>query len=208
MATFYLDYEGGNDANDGTSFAQRWKTITAGATAARIAPGDTIRVMGSPAPTSLGINATWTNKSPTVSLASALNVLITDCNSAWTASANVTCTANTSTYRTSTGAAQQAVAAGFTTGKIAYFDLGSNQDYSAYQGVTFWIAFTTGTLAAGVLTLDLCSDALGATPVKPASGSQSTSIKGLRSARRSVLFQSMRFLIPVPSLSCSTTSAR
>jgi hypothetical protein len=165
MATFYLDYEGGNDANDGTSFAQRWKTITAGATAARIAPGDTIRVMGSPAPTSLGINATWTNKSPTVSLASALNVLITDCNSAWTASANVTCTANTSTYRTSTGAAQQAVAAGFTTGKIAYFDLGSNQDYSAYQGVTFWIAFTTGTLAAGVLTLDLCSDALGATPV-------------------------------------------
>lgn len=61
MATFYLDQEGGNDANDGTSFANRWKTLTLGATAARIAAGDTIRVMGSPAPTSLGVNGTWTN---------------------------------------------------------------------------------------------------------------------------------------------------
>lgn len=59
MATFYLDYEGGNDANDGTTFANRWKTITNGATAARIAPGDTIRIMASPDPTSIG-NATWT----------------------------------------------------------------------------------------------------------------------------------------------------
>ena len=69
MATYFLDYEGGNDANDGLSFANRWKTITAGATAARIAPGDTIKIMGSPDPTSLGINATWTNKSATVTLA-------------------------------------------------------------------------------------------------------------------------------------------
>lgn len=62
MATYYLDYEGGNDANDGLSFANRWKTMTSGATAARIAPGDTIRIMGSPAPTSLGIGATWTGE--------------------------------------------------------------------------------------------------------------------------------------------------
>lgn len=62
MATYYLDYEGGNDANDGLSFANRWKTMTSGATAARIAPGDTIRIMGSPNPTSLGIGATWTGE--------------------------------------------------------------------------------------------------------------------------------------------------
>ena len=62
MATFYLDFENGNDANDGTTFANRWKTLTSGATAARIAPGDTIRIMGSPAPTSLGINGTWTSQ--------------------------------------------------------------------------------------------------------------------------------------------------
>src|SRR3954465_12971522 len=59
MTIFYLDGEGGNDANAGTSFALRWKTFSSGATAARIAPGDVIRVMGSPAPTLLG-NATWT----------------------------------------------------------------------------------------------------------------------------------------------------
>lgn len=172
MATYYLDYEGGSDAADGTSFANRWKTITSGATAARIAPNDTIRIMGSPAPTSLGINATWTNKSTTVTLASALNVLIAECDSAWTASANVTATVNTNTlffigtmYRTGTGNAKLAIASGFTTGKVAYLDLGSNQDYSAYQGVTFWLQVETTTLAAGVLTLDLCSDTIGATPV-------------------------------------------
>ena len=59
MATFYLDQDGGNDANNGTTFALRWKTISSGATAARIAPGDTIRIMASPDPTSIG-SATWT----------------------------------------------------------------------------------------------------------------------------------------------------
>ena len=62
MATYYLDYEGGNDANDGLSFANRWKTMTTGVTTTRIAPGDTVRIMGSPDPTSLGIGATWTGE--------------------------------------------------------------------------------------------------------------------------------------------------
>jgi hypothetical protein len=62
MATFYLDFENGNDANNGTTFANRWKSITSGATAARTAPGDTIRIMGSPAPTSLGQNGVWTSQ--------------------------------------------------------------------------------------------------------------------------------------------------
>lgn len=61
MATYYLDFENGNDANDGTTFANRWKTLTNGATAARIAPGDTVRMMGSPTPTSLGQNGVWTS---------------------------------------------------------------------------------------------------------------------------------------------------
>jgi hypothetical protein len=59
MATFYLDFDGGNDANNGTTFALRWKTITNGATAGRLAVGDTVRIMASPDPTSIG-NATWT----------------------------------------------------------------------------------------------------------------------------------------------------
>lgn len=60
MSTFYCDLESGNDANDGTTFANRWLTLTNGATAARIAPADTIRIKASPDPTSLG-SALWTN---------------------------------------------------------------------------------------------------------------------------------------------------
>lgn len=59
MATYYIDFENGNDSSTGLSFAQRWRTITNGATTARIAPGDEIRIMASPDPTSIG-NATWT----------------------------------------------------------------------------------------------------------------------------------------------------
>jgi hypothetical protein len=40
----------------------RWKNITTGATAPRIMPGDTIRMMGSTAPTSLGQNGVWTSQ--------------------------------------------------------------------------------------------------------------------------------------------------
>lgn len=61
MAVWYCDYEGGNNANNGTSFAQRWKTINAATAAAGVAAGDTVRIMGSPAATSLGINGTWTD---------------------------------------------------------------------------------------------------------------------------------------------------
>ena len=74
MTTFYLDYEGGNDANAGTSFATRWKTITSGALGTRIAPGDTIRVMASPDPTSIG-DATWTGggRPASINIASSTN---------------------------------------------------------------------------------------------------------------------------------------
>lgn len=60
MSTFHLDYENGNNSNSGADFANAWKDITDGPTAARIAPGDIIRIAKSPAPSSIG-NATWTN---------------------------------------------------------------------------------------------------------------------------------------------------
>lgn len=59
MATFYVDLENGSDANNGTTFALRKKTLPS-VTAATA--GDTIRVMGSPAATSLGQTATWSNR--------------------------------------------------------------------------------------------------------------------------------------------------
>lgn len=159
MAIFYLDPEAGNDANDGTTFANRWKTITLGATTARIAPGDEIRIIGSPPSTDTGINATWNHNSPTVTLDSALNVLITDCETAWTASANVTATTS-ATRRTGSLACSLAIAAGFTTGKVAYFGLGGAQNYSAYQGITFWIR-TNLAFLTGVFEIRLCSDTTG-----------------------------------------------
>lgn len=247
MSTFYLDYEAGSDAADGLSFANRWKTLTNGATAARIAPGDTIRIMGSPAPTSLGVNGTWTdgplpatvsitsstNATPIVitkaahglvtgdtvvitghttntnangnwevtkiddntfsldgsvgngvggatgtfrkvnccrvMLATAVNKTIQKCDfqaGAWTASANVTSTIDTTDYRAGYGSLKLVIAAGFTTGLAAYKTLTALTDFSAYKQITFWIKQTAGTIgAAGAATLSLCSDTLGAVPV-------------------------------------------
>ncbi len=61
MATFYLDPENGNDANDGTTFANRWKTLTTGATGPRTAPGDIIRVIAASGAVNTGISGTWSN---------------------------------------------------------------------------------------------------------------------------------------------------
>lgn len=251
MTTFYLDYEGGNDANDGLSFANRWKTFTLGATAARIAPGDIIRVMGSPAPTSLGITGEWTNRvgglAPTQNIVSSTNATpivvtitghgyangdtlvitghTTNTNAngtweianvaadtfelvgstgngvggasgtarlrnnsrvklasaltqniasfanrgegrvAWTASANVTATLDTTDFKCSDVSDSIAIAAAFTTGLAAYFPTGA-LDLSSKQQVSFWIKQTAGTVAvAGDVSLRLCSDAAGVTTV-------------------------------------------
>lgn len=60
MAIKYIDFVNGNDASDGSTWALAWKSLTTGATAARIAPGDEIRIAKSPDPTSLGQTALWT----------------------------------------------------------------------------------------------------------------------------------------------------
>lgn len=164
MSTFYLDYVNGNDASSGADWANAWKTFTSGATAARIAPGDVIRIAKSPDPTSLGMTATWTNLSRTVTLNSALTATIDDCEDAWVASANVTCTTST-TNKLGTNSSSIAIAAGFTTGLVAYEALAAGTvDFSGYQQISFWIR-PNAAVASGVLTLSLCSDASGATPV-------------------------------------------
>ena len=158
MATLFLDLENGNDALDGTTFANRWKTVTSGATNARHAAGDTIRLMASPDQTLVG-NATWTNLSKTVTLATAVTANISDCETAWTASANVTSTADTGTFKENTKSAKHVIAAAFTTGKAAYFATGTI-DLSAYQQVSFWMQ-NNAAVAASTLSLRLCSDTTG-----------------------------------------------
>ena len=157
MTVYYLDLENGNNANDGTTFANRKLTI-AGFTSAILAPGDTVRIMASTDPVSPG-NATWTDNSGTVTWAAAKNAVIDNCDSAWTASANVTVAASGTARKEGTAAALITPATAFTTGKMAYKDTGT-LDLSAFQGVSFWCLGGALT-AAGALELRLCSDTTG-----------------------------------------------
>jgi hypothetical protein len=163
MTIFNLDPVLGNDSNDGSTWALAWKTITSGATAARIAPGDTIKIAKSPDPTSIG-NATWNHLSKTVTLAAALTANVELCDAAWTATTNVTASTNTSNYKLGTCSVSLSIAAAFTTGKVGYKTLGSAVDFSAYQQISFWLLAST-VLAANVLKLCLCSDTTGDTIV-------------------------------------------
>jgi len=162
MATYYLDYENGNDANDGSSWTNAWKTITNGATADRIAPGDTIRMAKSPDPVSLGTTATFTDNYAYITLASALTTNIEMCEDAWTPSKNVTVALDTSNKEGSYDV-KLTIAAAFTTGKIAYKDI-STLNLSAHKQITFWI-YPSVNLPANTLRLDLCSDNSGDTPI-------------------------------------------
>ena len=165
MTIRYLDLVNGNDANDGTTFALRKKTLGSASTGLLYA--DTVKVMASPEPTSVGQNATFTNGSDTITLTTAVTANIDTCETAWTAAANVTATAQTAINREGTNAAGLVVATAFTTGLIAYHDLGAAQDFSAYQQVSFLIRQSGkyADMAASTFSLRLCSDAAGAVPV-------------------------------------------
>lgn len=162
MATFYLDFENGNDSNNGLSFANRWKTITFGATAARTAPGDTIRIMKSPDPVSLGVNGTFTKQSQTITLASAVTANISTCETAWTALSNIT-TSTSTTRKEGSLSTSITPAAAFISGVMAYQATGT-LNLSPYQNVSFWMR-STNSHAANTFRLDLCSDTAGTTPV-------------------------------------------
>ena len=161
MTTRYLDFDNGNDSNDGSTFALRKKTLNSATTG--LGGGDTVRIIASPDATSMGQNATFTNGSPTVTLTTAVTANIDTCEAAWTASANVTATAQSGTSREGTNAASLSIASGFTTGLVAYHAM-SATDFSGYKQISLLVRTNAG-LAASVLSLNLCSDAAGATPV-------------------------------------------
>lgn len=156
------DNSGTATPRGGSSKADAWATFTSGATSARIAGGDTLRVKASADETLVG-SCTWTNNSKTVTLPGAVTATISDCETAWTASANVTSTADTVQFKENTKSAKHVIAAGFTTGLVAYFATGT-LNLSGYQQVTFWF-YTTAAIAASTLSLRLCSDTAGATTV-------------------------------------------
>jgi hypothetical protein len=167
MTTFYLDYENGNDAADGSTFALGglpavgpWKTITGGPTAARVAPGDIIRIAKSAAPSSIG-NATWNNKSQTVTLASAQNANVDMCDVAWTAAGGATSALFGLRKEGANAIKITSPAAPAINTKYAYKALAGATDFSAYQKLTFWI-YNQNAILAGHWKLCLCSDAIGA----------------------------------------------
>lgn len=156
MANIKLDVEGGNNSNDGSSFAQRVATLTRASEL--IGPGDQLQLMASPAPNSLGVNGTFVRGSTKITLASAVTQLLFAGSASGTVSSNVTYT-STTTRKSSTAYAQIAIGSSFTTGKAWYYDFGAT-DLSGYQQLSFWIQMTTGTLAAN-LSFRICSDATG-----------------------------------------------
>lgn len=165
MAVFYLDLVNGNDASAGTSWGTAWKTFANGPTAARIAPGDEIRVAKTSDEELLG-TCTWTDNSTDVTIPSGAIKAIDDAvGNTWSVSTNVT--GGTSTNRKLGATSQQlTVATAFTTGKIAYKAIsgGGTQDFSAYTRISLWF-YNSAVAASGVFSIRLCSDASGNTAV-------------------------------------------
>ena len=151
----------------GSSWADAWLTIGSGATAARIQPGDNFKISKTEDPVSFGINATWTNESQTVTLASALSKKVEDAETGWTAATNIT-VATTTNRKIGATAITITPGAAFTTGKMAYKAIagGGTQDFSAYTHINFWLRPTSNALLpASTYRIILCSDTTGDTPV-------------------------------------------
>lgn len=150
MPIYYMDTVNGSDANTGANWGQAWKTITSGATFARIAPGDEIRIAKSPDPINIG-NVTFTDNSATLTLATAKTLTVDLCDAAWTALPNVTCTSEPTIKKEGTNSAKQSIAVGFVGGLIAYKNFAA-KNLSTYTKLTFWIYSTTAQ-AAGILQI-------------------------------------------------------
>ncbi len=147
----------------GSSWADAWKDIT-NITAAKIAPGDTVRIAKSADPVNIG-NATWTNKSSTVTLASALTATVDLCDSNWTAANSAVC-ATVSTRKQGTVAQDITLpASGVASNTLYAYKTISSTDFSAYDSLTFWFRSQTTGQAANNWKVCLCSDTAGTTIV-------------------------------------------
>lgn len=152
MATYYVDYELWSDSNDGSSWANAFKTITQ----ASPSSWDVVKVAKSPAPSAVAwTTATWTNLSKTVTLNTAETADITACETAWTASTNVTAT-TTTTRKEGSYASSIAIWTSFTTWKAAYFATWT-LDLSSYQKISLWLKLSS-TISASDYKICLCSD--------------------------------------------------
>lgn len=164
-----VNFAGGGHMHIAADFVYcAWKTITAGPTAARIAPGDTIRIAKSPAPASIG-NGTWTNHSKTVTLAAAQTLNIDLCEVAWTP--NPAGDVTVALTAVATDGKEGANCMKFTTDAAvqvsimqAYYATGL-LNLAAYQKISFWIKNQNAIGDAVTWKICLCSDVAGAVVV-------------------------------------------
>ena len=161
----YCDPEAGNDANDGRSWATAVKKLSVAETK-RVAFGNTtttvdeIRVAKTTAPVSLG-SGTFTDGSAAITIPSALTAVVDNCDTAWTAAANVTQAQETTNRKQGTAAQSLSIAAAFVTGKVGYRAItGGSTNYSAYTRLSFSIR-ASAAVATGVFKVCLCSDLTG-----------------------------------------------
>lgn len=145
----------------GSSWTDAWLTPTSGATAARVAAGDEIRIAKTNDPVSIG-NATWTSLSKTITLATAQTATIDNCEVAWTAAnsgavSRVSGSNKQGTYHMQITTAAATVA----NTKYAYYTLPATLDLSAYQQITLWIKVNTATSTTDRWSIRLCSDTTG-----------------------------------------------
>jgi len=175
MTTFFLDYELGDDGNAGDSFAagHPWKTFTLGATLARIAPNDIIRIAKSPAPYSIG-HADWTDLSKTVTLEAAATATIENCenHANWTSNplpgdTTLSTIGVATTAKQGSNCVKFLLDAGVQTSIMqAYYDLYTHNttvhNLAGYQKISFWI-YNSAAIVADNWNITLCTDIAGAT---------------------------------------------
>jgi hypothetical protein len=138
-----------------------WKTFTNGATAARIAAGDTIRTRKSDDPASVG-QAQWTYASKTVTLDAARNYTVSQCEVNWTPVGGASC-GLTDRKEGSYSVRVTLPASPAINTLYAYSDI-ADFDASGYQELSWWFS-ETAAVAANNWYLVLCSDNVGAVPI-------------------------------------------
>jgi len=163
-----IDWHDGHAHTTAAAVYNPWKTITAGPTAARMAPGDTVRIAKSPAPFSIG-TATWTNLSKVVTLDTAnLTYPIAMCETDWdrTGTHATSCLASATDWKegskkvsivedASPGANEEQ--AFFATGTLAKATMDD------YQAISFWIKNEVAIADNARWVIKLCSDVAGVT---------------------------------------------
>lgn len=156
MTVYFWDPEEGDNAQAGTSFATRKKYLSS---FPALTVADEIRCIASRPAVSLGTCA-FTNGNALITGTMPVKV-IDNCDVAWTAAANVTATASTtSTERMEgTASAKFVIATAFVTGKAAHRTLPAPLDLSAFDSVSLMAIVPTAAITGGYLAL--CSDTTG-----------------------------------------------